>query len=292
MGRRPHTRRVVAGASLLAVAALACGEGTSPRERLARADSVTAAEGSASLSVKTEVSMRGGSDDAPTSDVTLSGSGTVDLQREAGRMEIEFPGLADPLAFVFDGRTHYVRLPALLGGDAAPWVRQESPGPAGRLPGSRIGGNPLVLLDRLGGIEGDVRPLGPDTVRGTKVNGFAFTLTGGELWGPGEGAPDALDQLTIPSEIWLDDRNRVRRMVTEIDLGAFADAVRPLAADSLRPSLGGMLAGIRGSMTWTADLYDFGIPVSVEIPSEADVISATELRRRMRRSEAGSTPDR
>lgn len=268
----------------------ACGEETSPRERISEAAGVTAAEGSAAFTLEVDVDM---GSDGPGMQTTITGEGVADLESHVGRMEMNYPGLGGAMATVFDGDAVFVRVPPGLTGGETRWVRRPAGGGGGMVPGSRMGQNPLGVLDVLDAVEGEIRTLGADTVGQTEVQGFAFTLAGRKLWGEseeGEGedaVPAALRDLEIPAEAWLDDGGRVRRMVMEIDLAALADVVRSTSDDSVPDGLGGLLGAIEGTLTVTTVLRDFGTPVEVETPDEADVISQEELQR-LTREQAGA----
>lgn len=282
---------------VLAVAAVAglaaCGEETPPRERLAAAADATAAEGSAAFSMEVDVDM---GRDGPGMRTTLTGEGVADFDEHVGRMEMNYPGLGGSMVTLFDGDAVFVRVPSALTGGETRWVRRSADEGGGLVPGSRMGRNPLGLLDVLDAVEGEIRPLGADTVAETDVEGFGFTLAGPKLWpGAGEGddaVPPALRDLEIPAEAWLDDRGRVRRLVLEFDLAALADVVESVSDDSVPAGLGGLLGSIEGALTVTTVLTDFGTPVEVEPPAEAEIISQEELQRLsgQRAGDAGGSP--
>lgn len=268
-------------ATLLAVAlaAAACAEESSPADRLAAAGAATEAEGTAAFSLEMDVAM---GQHGPGAQMTVAGEGVVDLTSDVGRMEMTYPGVGGPLVTIFDGDAVYVRVPAAAAGGEARWIRRDTEqGGAGRLPGAQLGRNPLGILDALGAVEGDVRSVGSDTVAGEAVEGFGFALAGPELWGAtgaDGGVPPALRDLRIPSEAWLDDGDRVRRLVLELDLADLAEVVRQAAPDSLREGLGGLLGSIGGTLTMTTELREFGVEVDVEPPSEEELMDEEELR--------------
>lgn len=288
--RSAHRSGVLVVSALVAVAA--CGEETPPHERLSEAVDVTAAEGSAAFSLEIDVDM---GSDGPGMQTTISGDGVADLESHVGRMEINYPGLGGSMATVFDGEDVYVRVPPGLTGGETRWVRRSTDGASGMVPGGRLGQNPLGILDVLDAVEGEIRTLGADTVAETDVQGYGFTLAGHELWGEargeeqdGDSVPDALRDLEIPAEAWLDDRGRVRRLVMDVDLATLADVVRSTSDDSVPDGLGGLLGAIEGTLTVTTVLRDFGTAVDVETPDEADIISQEELQRLSRERSGGT----
>lgn len=280
---RSSARALAAIVVATAVAAAACDQGVSPEERLAAAASATTGEGTAAFTMEMRVQMN---QEESGMDMNMSGEGVADLAEGIGRMEMSSPGMGQSMATVFDGDAVYVRLPSFMTGGRTQWVRQRAGSRTGMgSAGGGLGQNPLSMLDALDAVEGEVRSLGSETVRGTDVQGFGVTIAGEKLWGEAEGVPPELMELEIPTEVWLDDGNRVRRMVMEVDLGPVVKAVREQATDSLSEeeagALGEMLAGMVGTMTMTTELHDFGTEVDVQVPDESVVVDQERFRQGM-----------
>lgn len=222
-------------------------------------------------------------------DLTMTGEGVADLESRLARVEMKSLGVDDPVVTVFDGDVTYTRFPLFMSGGEERWVRQE--GAVARATSAEgVGENPLDLLGALEGVEAEITPLGADTVRGTDVEGFGFLLSGAALWGPDESVPRQLRDLEVPSEVWLDGRDRVRRMVVEVDLQPVMEAVEEQVfggtSDEERGEVGRMLSGMEGTMTTTTVFHDFGTAVDVSPPDSADVVDRSDARPRMRRGDS------
>ena len=71
------------------------------------------------------------------------------------------------------------------------------------------------------------------------------------------GGGDDLADVEIPVDVWVDDDDLPRRL--RMDMGQVLGA-----------------AGTRGEMTMTMDLFDYGEPVDIEIPSADEVTPFSE----------------
>lgn len=281
--------RGTAAITLAAVLSLAgCGEPTSPRDRLAAAAEATFAEGTSNVSMELDMEM--GPQGSGMS-FTMTGQGALDLGAGTGRMEMTVPGAGSAMAMVFAGDVVYLRLPFELEGER-PWIRQEAGEAPGMRPGRTMGSQPDAWLEALGSVEGQITSLDADTVRGSDVEGYEFTLRGAELWGRSDSVPPALRDLEVPTRAWLDAGDRVRRMTMEIDMGRLMEAARQqMEAGDLEAGeeeLGAGLASMEGTATMTIDFFDFGADVQVQVPDSTEVMTLEELQERAR-SAGGDT---
>lgn len=277
-------RRSAVPVLALAVAIAGCEDRPSPRERLARAPEATAAERSAAFSL--DMRMRLGEPDAGML-FTASGEGVYDLDAGVGRMQMKVPGLGAAFDLVLGRDAVYFRVPNVLGGGGVggQWVRRPlADSTRAALLGS--GAGPAGLSRMLDSVAGDVERLGADTVRGTPVEGFGFTVEGSELVGAGRETPEGLAGTDVPVEAWLDEDDRLRRIVARVDLGPAIDAARERMADSLGAGrrLGGMIGSLADTLSTTVELYDFGTAVEVQPPEGEDVMDVGEFRRRSNRA--------
>lgn len=276
---RTRSPTFTAAVTAVVLAVVACSESRSPEERVAAAPSATLAEGTADFSLDMNVKM---GEEGSGMDMTMSGQGVADLEEGTGRMEMTYPGMGNAMTMIFHRDVVYVRVPAYLTGGEGRWIRQDAENNLGMNPGSGLGRNPLGAIRALEGVEGEIRTLGADTVAGTDVRGYGFTVIGAKLWGESEQVPRQLRDLSVPSEVWLDRQDRIRRMVMEIDLAPVMEAVREQAADSLTGeqgrALGKMLGGMQGTMTLTTNIREFGVEVDVQVPDEADVVDRDSVR--------------
>lgn len=282
--------RATAALSLVAALSLAaCGEPTSPRDRLAAASEATFDEGTSNVAMEMDMAL--GPQGSGMS-FTMSGDGALDLEAGTGRMEMTVPGAGSGMAMVFAGDVVYLRLPFEFEGER-PWIRQEAGEAPGMRPGRTMGSQPDAWLEALGTVEGEITSLGSDTVRGTDVEGYEFTLEGAKLWGRSDSVPPALRDLEVPTRAWLDAGDRVRRMAMEIDMGRLMEAARQqMEAGDLEAGeeeLGGGMASMEGTATMTIDFFDFGADVRVQIPDSSEVMTLEELQERARRSAGADT---
>lgn len=287
-------RRTAAALAIPLALALAAGcggeAGPEPRDRLASAEGATLDAGTAAFTM--DVRIRTGPDSATRMSMNMGGRGAANLETGASRLEMELGGLGIPLTMLHDGDTVFVRMPGMMTGGDPIWVRRPAGQPVGVGPGAGgFGGGPSPFLAALGEIGGEIERLGADSVRGDPVEGFAFSLPGDRYWqGEGE-APPALAEIEVPTEVWLDGSNRVRRMSVEMDLRAAMTAAREVAGDSLPPQSRQMLEMMgrdaSGDIRLTMELFDFGIEVVTRPPDTVEVVDADSLGREMMRMRGG-----
>lgn len=257
---RDHRARVAAMA-LVVLGAAGCEGQDEPTDRLAAAAQATGGQRSAAFAL--DVATRMGEDGSVT-DMTMAGQGVIDFDAERGHMTTDLPGTGLSIKTVFADDVVYSQLPPMFGDLGGDWIRQahddvDTPGMAtGMGGGTGLGGTPADMVAALDAVDGEVEGLGSDDVRGTEVEGFAFTWTGGDV-AESEDVPESFAELEMPTRVWLDADDRVRRMITEVDL----PAVR--------------MGEVDGTMTVTVELFDFGTDVDVDVPDEADVIDAEDI---------------
>ena len=284
----PRAVLTAVAVSLALALAPACGGegGPSPRERLAAAEQATLEAGTVAFEM--DVRIRTGPDSAARMTMNMTGRGAADLETGASRLEMELGGLGIPLTMLYDGDTVFVRMPGMMTGGEARWIRRPAAGPGAMGPGGAgFAGDPGPFLSALGAVDGEIERLGSDSVRGDPVEGFAFSVPGDRYWrGEGE-APPALAAMEVPTEVWLDGSDRVRRMSVEMELGAAMAAARKAAGDSLpeqsRRMLEMMGRDASGDMRLTMELFDFGTEVVTRPPDSARVVDADSLGREMMR---------
>lgn len=143
------------------------------------------------------------------------------------------------------------------------------------------------MLDMLDSVEGTIRELGSDRVRGDDVQGVGFTVSTEEIWSGRKNVPEAMTELEVPAEAWLDGQGRLRRVVMEIDLDTASEAVREQeasdsAATKPQRAVQKITGAMAGTVVVTTEFYDFGTAVTVQLPDSSEVMSAEEFERRMR----------
>jgi hypothetical protein len=124
---------------------------------------------------------------------------------------------------------------------------------------------PTSYLDYLKGLGGAVRVVGREKVRGADTTRYVATLdlarTAASLRSPTKGAAvkgllDLLGLTKIPVTVWLDDLGRMRKMTMTMDLSSLGKGMN--APANFAPK-----------MAITLEMYDFGAPVSVDVPTGA-----------------------
>lgn len=221
--------------------------------------------------------------------VNLLLAGAFDLEKQRGRLAFDYgnllaalgPGSEQMSAFlpdrmIFDKEAVYLRMPNLaeLSPGAKKWVKLDL-AELGAQQGLSVSGveqlgqaDPAQLLALLESVEGSIEDLGPDTVRGQAATHYRATLDMAKIAATAppeqqallEGQLEQLSQTgldSLPVEVWIDDQNRVVRMSSTIavpDTGTGA-----------------------GTISFDAELYDFGVPVTIKTPGKKHVTGVDEL---------------
>jgi len=217
-------------------------------------------------------------------------TGVFDSDEQQMAMEMDlggmFAGLAEstgetlpadfdePFRFVVDGTTVYLRFPMLDAlTDSSDWLSataEDLGQSADSLGIGNSGYDPSKLLEVLRGVTDDVEAAGEDEVRGVPTTRYTATVSLVEALE--QAPPDQrepleaqLDQLgagdaDIPVEVWVDADGLPRRMIMGFD-GLLATA--------------GVGAG--ASVEISMELFDYGDPVEIEVPSPDEVTPYTEV---------------
>jgi hypothetical protein len=159
---------------------------------------------------------------------------------------------------LLDDTVLYMRFPVLAGGGSGkPWLKMdlENLSRQAGTPLEQFGqlsqGDPTQTLKYLRAA-GDFEALGSDRVRGIETTHYKGTIdlrkVLGEVDGPQqEQLERLLDQSgvsTVPAEAWIDGEGYLRKLT---------------------------------ALGLTMELYDFGAPVALDLPSEDEVTDLTEL---------------
>jgi hypothetical protein len=252
---------------------------------LATAVDRTQAAGGAEVSVSGRVEVDGLDDP-----IAFDGTGTVDPTRRRGRLSLDMsalaklPGGAELCArgcdfdAVYDGTVFYMRSGLISAGlpEGKEWVRIDL---AKALQGAgidldqftQLGQDPTAQLRYLKAVSGDVRESGKETVAGVETTHYEATVDLRKVpsvapRGERERARRSIerlialtDQHAIPMEIWIDGRDRVRRIRFEQQL----------------PQPAG-----RAKIRQTIEYERFGVKVSAEPPPDEDTVDLTDLAAR------------
>jgi hypothetical protein len=216
----------------------------------------------------------------------LKGSGAIDPATRRGKLVFDSAG---PLATgaagadgkieqVFEGDVIYMRMPAIaqrIGGKKA-WLKVDvkQAGQALGVDPTRFGqlgsNDPRQMLDQIRSVSGDVEKKGTESVRGVETTHYRAEV---DLRRYPDRLPQAqreqarvaveklVDQTgssTYPMELWIDDKDLVRRVRVsyEFDMPGSDD---------------------EASFVMTMEFFDFGTPIDVEPPPAKDVQDLAEL---------------
>lgn len=237
---------------------------------------------------------------------TITGEGAYDREADAGRVAVDLGPLFDDLPdgeeipVTFDGRMETITIGSdvylssglfeLFPGMDADWIRlsAEDVDPGHGLDGLDLdamapaqGFDPQAALEQLRAIA-DIEEVGREEIRGVATRHLrgeirmadaleeldadereALTsLYGGDL--------DALGDLTLPVDVYVDDQGLIRRMAQRVELGSLAAA---FAGAGLPGSVQAEVED--AAIEVVVDYFDFGAPVDITAPSDA--VDLTEL---------------
>jgi hypothetical protein len=275
-------RQAAVGAAigLLGLLAAACGGGGTPATvALVRdAPKKTTDARSSRMEVVIERPGEQGGQAAP-----IKISGEADYQAHRGHMLIDLsqfglPG--PPIDAVFDNATVYEKFPSALGAALPPgksWVKVDlaTAGQSIGVDASGLSqsqaGDPSQTLDYLRGASDNITRVGTEDVRGTQTTHYRAVVDLNKAAAQSPTARDAikstvklLGSSTQPVDVWVDTDGRVRRMKYTVDL---SKSKVPTSA-----------AGVPGSVAFTLELFDFGVPVQAQLPPPDQVVDLSTLQ--------------
>ena len=189
----------------------------------------------------------------------LGGKGAIDIDTMRLRATLSFGPLTDTaVEIVQDGAMQYLKaegaIATAFGATAEkPWVRIDIASLVGAQPASP-GTNPLDLYRQLGAITAPVVRVGEEDVRGEPTVHFRTAIDGTKTIPEGRTVPNIEALRAIAVDVWLDEDNRPRRIRQSITI--------PI------PSGGSQ------KIVTTVEAFDFGRPVTVELPPANQVTDA------------------
>jgi hypothetical protein len=249
--------------------AAGCGAEKSVKNAIdpvAEAATKTVNAGSVQVAMSGKVSAAG-------QEIPLKGEGVFDLKAKRGRltMTTSVPGQADVrVEEIMDGLVLYMRSDALAGAlpDGKKWLKIDLVA-AGRQSGIDMrqlqqlngGGDPTQFLRYLAKA-GDVHKVGTEDINGTQTTHYHATIDFAKLAGSAGAAADSVRQVqkltgqkTMPTDIWIDASQRVRRQTVAI---AVQQPV-PIRVDL------------------TIDYERFGVPVDVHAPAAGETADPADV---------------
>jgi hypothetical protein len=264
--------RILALATGLLLVLAACGGDGSdgdassderpPAEVLAAAGTATEESGTARIASDQVTS-------AQSQEFTTTVEGIVDLESgdSESTLELVLPGQEPQSAqLITDGATGYIEASAFPGAPTdAQWISIDFESVGAQM-GINVeafrqnGAGQLAYLSEVA----EVEEMGTETVRDVETTHYRFTA---DIAALAESGPEELrssyEQLVeitgaeeVPTEVWIDGDDRVRRIVTEVEIEQ---------------------QGQQFTQQSTVEYYEFGVELDVQPPPEEDTVDITEL---------------
>lgn len=254
-------------AALVVAAAAGCGSETVGVEEIANA--ADASERTDGMKVAVEATV-----DGPGGEIPMTGSGVMDMKGQRGEFEYRLQGqemrqVADRLTMYFKGGPFAAGLE-----DGKEWAKLDL-ARANREMGIDLGalqqpgsGDPRQMFSQLKAVSGDVEKLGEEEVRGVETTHYRGEV---DLLKTPDGLPPerreaarksmerAIEQFGLenyPMDVWIGDDDLVRRIRMEPSMEVLGQEI---------------------SFEMTMEFYDYGSPVSIELPRRDEVQDVTDL---------------
>lgn len=253
-------------------------EKRTPQEVVLAAASETVADKSSRIVFQMKMA---GQPDVPGG-LTITGDGAFDYAARRGAMTMTIPPIGGveigQIQAVFDGTTIYEKFPQsfaqFLGGK--PWIKIDIAA-LSKLSGVDFStlmqaqsSDPTQALQYLRGAADDVTEVGEEEIRGEQTTHYKATLDFDKAAAAAPAEQQAaLRQVAqlyggqqVPSDIWVDDEDRLRRMTFTVDLSKLQ---LPQGTDTseVKPT---------GTMEFAMDLFEFGVTVDAT-PPPADQVT-------------------
>ena len=266
-------RGVLALATSLLMVFAACGgddsEGggspdePSPADVLVDAGAATLDAGTARTEVEQITSAQG-------QDLTTTMEGNVEFVSGDSEaiIKVSYPGYEPPFSqIITKDLVAYIEAGAFPGGmrTDARWIKIDYAAMSAQMGINletirQTGAGQLAYLSEVA----DVEEVGTETVRDVETTHYRFSTDLAEL---AESGPEELrssfERLIeisgsdeVPTQVWIDGDDRVRRLVTDVEMD---------------------LEGQQATQQTTVEYYDFGVQFDVQLPPEEDTVDITEL---------------
>ena len=254
-------------------------------ERIAQAAEATAAEGTVVFELTLETEGTGGEDGVQP----VSAQGEEDF--EAQQRRLVFEGPSGELESIIDGSDVYVQIP---GTEDDNWARIELPdllaedtgfgGPAG-LPFASSADNLAVLSESVS----SATEAGEEDLDGDSATRYDVVVDLAEAADESQDETGTLRAIAEQSgvteldmQVWIDEEDRIRRVsyaldLSQADVQADVDAEVQVSEDGDATEAGTEItAEPQGTITLTLDYSEFGEDVSIELPSDDQIVDIDE----------------
>ena len=246
---------------------------------LRAAPDAVADAGTAAFEMVMEGSMQGQSFEFSATGAVDAAAEQMTMEMDIGRMIEELaeaegqpvpPGFSDPWQVVADGEAMYMQAPffEMLGVEGWISMTPEDMGTSAEAMGLGAGAYDFTqTLESLRGVTGEPEAVGQEDVRGVETTHYEATMNLAEALdqAPAEqreqleaafeqlGGGKELADVELPVDVWIDADNLPRRL--RMDMGAMFAA-----------------AGTGdGEMSMTMEMFDYGEPVEIDVPSAEEV---------------------
>jgi hypothetical protein len=251
-----------------------------PNQRVAQAAAATRDTGSLRFTMKMKIEN---GPDGSQGAFTAEGASDLETKRSTMTMDVAVPGFlgtrvggaTQTMEMVSDGPVVFLKAPGLRESALpTPWLKIDirKLSGAGKKQFSQFGATDLARgVEMLRGMAGDVTEAGTDDVRGVETTHYTLTID------PKKAVAQAPRKLRaamreelrllggalIPTEAWVDEQGRLRRLQMTYDM-----------SNALGASGGGALPP---TGTLEMEMFDFGAAVDVQRPPKSEVTDIGDL---------------
>jgi hypothetical protein len=219
------------------------GDDRTPEERLRAAPAAAEAAKTFAYELKVETSLG-------TLSTTVQLDGVVDAAAKRSKATMDL--LGRKVELVSDGTDAYVQVPAEARGmtQGKGWIKLPTAAGLGAGgSGASPTASPLDTFRQLQAVGAEIEKIGEEDVRGTSTTHFRTRL---DLSKEPSLAPLAGQLTDVPVDVWLDGEDRPRRYRAVMTISP--------------PGRTGT-----ATVTTTLESFDYGEPVTIEVPDPADV---------------------
>jgi hypothetical protein len=242
--------RILLTTAALTFAVAGCGGSSGGTDTLAPADAVRAAVSTTTQQQSSRIAMDIATD-AGAIKVDMKAEGLFDYAKKIGTMSMTIPGTQGKIQMIVDGDTMYMQIPGK--GDSYYSL------PLKEFGGTSFGStsDPTSSLQALTGLSDDVKSVGTADVRGDETTHYRGTYDLKRSMEKLTGLPkqamqkliDSGSNTIVPFDAYIDSEGRMRKLVQDTTIKL--------------PSSPGQEVHSKVTM----ELYDFGTPVNVTVPT-------------------------